>query len=284
VTEIWTVLDVLKWTQGRFAERGIPTARLDAELLLADVLGRDRVGLYTHFDQPLGADELAKYRGLIKRRLAGEPVAYLVGKKEFRSLELVVDARVLVPRPETEHVVDVVLELLDGKEAPRVVDVGTGSGAIALAVAKARPDARVLAVDRSPDAAAVARANAERLQLPVEVREGDLLAPVQADAPFDVIVSNPPYIPTAELSSLPREVLQEPKLALDGGPDGLTVIRPLVEAAKPLLTAAGSVVLEVGAGQAPTVADLMLSLGFTNAQTRRDLAQIERVVYASLPK
>src|SRR4051794_32317634 len=169
MTETWTILRVLNWTQGRFAERRIATPRLDAEVLLAHVLGKDRVGLYTHFDQPLKADELTQYRELIKRRLGGEPVAYLVGKREFRSLELEVDARVLVPRPETETVIDVALELLGEAETPRIVDVGTGSGAIALALAKAKPQATVHAVDRSPDAAAVARKNAERLALPVEV-------------------------------------------------------------------------------------------------------------------
>jgi len=282
MNDIWTVLGVLKWTQGRFAERGIATARLDAELLLAHVLGSDRVGLYTHFDQPLGADELRRYRELIKRRLAGEPVAYLVGKKEFRSLDLAVDARVLVPRPETEHVVEVVLELLEGRASPRVVDVGTGSGAIALAVQHARPDARVFAVDRSPDAAAVARANATRLGLAVDVREGSLLAPVLADAPFDVIASNPPYIPTADLPSLPAEVRKEPMLALDGGPDGLAVIRPLATAAKDLLTPNGALVLEVGAGQSPQVISLLTDLGYASPSTRGDLAHIDRVVYATL--
>jgi release factor glutamine methyltransferase len=280
VNEIWTVLKVLKWTQGRFAERGIATARLDAELLLAHVLGKDRVGLYTHFDQPLAADELTGYRELIKRRLSGEPVAYLVGKKEFRSMELAVDARVLVPRPETEHVVEVVLELLEGREAPRVVDVGTGSGAIALAVQKARPDAQVLATDRSPDAAAVARANAEKLELTVEIREGSLLEPVRADGPFDVVASNPPYIPSAQVPSLPAEVLKEPMLALDGGPDGLTVIRPLLQQTKELLKEGGAVVLEVADGQAPQVVALLTELGFAEPQTRKDLAGHDRVVYA----
>lgn len=283
MNEIWTVLKVLKWTQGRFSERGIATARLDAELLLAHVLGKDRVGLYTHFDQPLAPDELSRYRELIKRRLSGEPVAYLVGKKEFRSLELTVDARVLVPRPETEHVVEVVLELLEGRETPRVVDVGTGSGAIALAVQKARPDAQVLATDRSPGAATVARANAEKLKLAVEIREGSLLEPVRGDGPFDVVASNPPYIPSAQVPSLPAEVLQEPMLALDGGPDGLTVIRPLLQQAKELLKEGGAVVLEVADGQAPQVVALLTEMGFAEPQTRKDLAGHDRVVYATVP-
>jgi release factor glutamine methyltransferase len=282
-SEIWTILKVLGWTQGRFADRGVAAPRLDAELLLAEVLKLDRVGLYTHFDQPLSADELTAYRELIKRRLAGEPVAYLLGRREFRSLELRVDARVLVPRPETEFAVEEALALLpEAREGarPRVVDVGTGSGAIALAIKSARPDVEVLAVDRSTGAAEVARANAERLSLPIEVLVGDLLAPVAARGPFDVVVSNPPYIPSGELPQLPAEVRREPHDALDGGPDGLDVIRRLVAAARPLLAPSGALVLEVGAGQAPRVAELLSRAGYATPSVTHDLANIERVVAA----
>jgi release factor glutamine methyltransferase len=281
--EIWTILKVLQWTQGRFSERGLPTARLDAELLLAEVLGRDRVGLYTHFDQPLAADELQRYRELIKRRLAGEPVAYLVGRREFRSLELRVDERVLVPRPETEFAVEAALALLPEAregEHPRVVDVGTGSGAIALAIKSARPDVEVLAIDRSPGAAEVARANAERLALAVEILVGDLLAPASSRAPFDVIVSNPPYIPSGDLPQLAPEVLREPHDALDGGPDGLAVLRRLITDARPLLRESGALVLEVGAGQARHVADLLKRAGYATPTVTRDLAAIDRIVSA----
>jgi release factor glutamine methyltransferase len=279
VAEIWTILRVLQWTQGRFTERGLATPRLDAEVLLAEVLGRDRVGLYTHFDQPLAPDELAAYRELIKRRLAGEPVAYLVGRREFRSLELRVDARVLVPRPETETLVDVALARLP--DGGRALDVGTGSGAIALALKAARPSAEVVAVDRSAAAAEVARKNAERLGLAVDVRVGDLLAPAQG-APFDVIASNPPYIATADLPSLPEEVRREPREALDGGADGLAIIRRLIAEAPPLLAPSGTLAMEVGAGQAPAVARLFAdAAGWAPAELTRDLAGIERVVAAA---
>jgi release factor glutamine methyltransferase len=278
--EVWTILRVLGWTQGRFAERGLPTPRLDAELLLASVLGCDRVALYTHFDQPLQADELTRFRALIRRRLAGEPVAYLLGTKEFRSLELTVDRRVLVPRPETETVVEVALALLEAVAAPRIVDVGTGSGAIALAVKRARPDAAVLAVDASPEAAEVARANAERLGLAVEVVVGDLLEPVCARAPFALVASNPPYIPTGEIAALPPEVRAEPHAALDGGPDGLAVIRRVVVAAEPLLVPGGALVLEVGDGQAPSVSALLTAAGYLAPEVTRDLTGVERVVSA----
>jgi release factor glutamine methyltransferase len=278
---VWTILSVLQWTEKRFGERGLGSPRLDAQLLLADVLQKDRVYLYTHFDQPLGPDELARYRGLIQRRLGGEPVAYLVGKREFRSLELAVDARVLVPRPDTEATVDAALAHLPADATGRVVDIGTGSGAIALALKKERPALEVLAVDRSPDAAAVARANAEKLGLAVEVLEGDLFAPVAARAPFALIVSNPPYIPTADIAALAAEVRKEPMAALDGGPDGLAVIRRLIADAPPLLTNGGALVLEVGAGQATAVTELFATDGrYDPATATKDLAGIPRAVSA----
>ncbi|HEY7956580.1 MAG TPA: peptide chain release factor N(5)-glutamine methyltransferase, partial [Polyangia bacterium] len=227
------------------------------------------------------AAELARFRELIKRRLAGEPVAYLVGKKEFRSLELMVDARVLVPRPETETLVEVALEL--APDLAKLVDIGTGSGAIALALKAARPDATVLAVDRSPDAAEVARANAERLGLAVEVRTGDLLAPVLADAPFDLIVSNPPYLLSSELPSLPIEVRHEPALALDGGEDGLAILRRLAEGALALLQSGGALVVEVADGQAQKVVELFSRAGYVSIETRRDLLGHERVVWGKKP-
>jgi release factor glutamine methyltransferase len=277
---LWTILRVLEWTEKRFAERGLGTPRLDAQLLLAHVLQHDRVYLYTHFDQPLAPDELAAYRALIQRRLAGEPVAYLVGKKEFRSLELAVDARVLVPRPDTETLVEAVLALLPAGGG-RVVDVGTGSGAIALALKKARPELELFAVDRSPDAVAVARANAERLGLTVAVLDGDLLAPVAAQAPLLAIVSNPPYIPTADLETLAAEVRKEPRAALDGGADGLDIIRRLIAESPPLLADGGALALEVGAGQSPSVVALFAADGrYAPAAVTKDLAGIERVVTA----
>ena len=281
--EAWTILKVLKWTQGRFSERGIETPRLDAEVLLAHVLKYDRVALYTHFDQPLQADELTRYRELIKRRLQSEPVAYLVGKKEFRSLELHVDARVLVPRPETETLVELALTLLADGPSHRIVDVATGSGAIALALKSARPASTIFATDLSPDAAEVARANATRLSLPVDIRVGDLLAPVAAEAPFDLITANLPYIPTGDLPSLPPDVRREPRLALDGGPDGLSQVRRLITMAFPLLAPGGSLLLELAADQPPAVAPLLTSAGFLSPTTTKDLAGHPRILSAQKP-
>lgn len=278
---MWTILRVLTWTEQRFLERGLGTPRLDAQVLLAHVLQKDRVFLYTHFDQPLAPPELAAYRALIQRRLAGEPVAYLVGEKEFRSLELKVDARVLIPRPDTETLVDVALALAgdDG----RVVDIGTGSGAIALALKHERPALDVLAVDRSADAAAVARQNAEKLGLAIEVVEGDLLAPVADRGPFALIVSNPPYIPSADIAALAVEVRKEPLAALDGGRDGLDVVRRLIADAPSLLAPGGALALEIGAGQSTAVAALFAADGrYAAAEITKDLGGIERVVAARL--
>jgi release factor glutamine methyltransferase len=279
--ELWTIMKVLGWTQGRFAERGLGTPRLDAELLLAHLLKVERIRLYTHFDQPLKPEELAAFRELIKRRLAGEPVAYLVGKREFRSLELSVDPRVLIPRPDTETLVEAALELLPAHGAARVVDVGTGSGAIAIAIAVARPEVEVEAVDRSLEAAEVARANAARLAPRVRVHIGDLLAGISGS--IDLVVSNPPYIPTSSIGTLQAEVQREPRLALDGGADGLDVVRRLVRESAACLRAGGALALEIGAGQADATAQLLTEAGFTAIRKHPDLAGIERVVSGRRP-
>jgi len=280
------VFDVVKWTTARFAERGLGTPRLDAELLVAHVLSLPRVQIYVQFERVLSPEELAALRDLIKRRQAGESVAYLTGRKEFWKLELAVDARVLVPRPDTETLVEEAIARLAAPVegvAPRIADVGTGSGALALTLAKLRADAAVFASDFSAPALEVARANAERLGAAVTFVEGDLGAPLAAHAPFTLIVANLPYIPSGEMASLPADVRSEPALALDGGADGLDLVRRLVADAPALLAPGGVLALEIGAGQAEATRALLRDVGFADVQTRKDLAGIERVVSGVRP-
>jgi release factor glutamine methyltransferase len=229
--------------------------------------------LYTGYDRPLDESERARYRELVRRRLEGEPVAYLSGEQEFWSLVLKVDPRVLIPRRETEHVVEQVLGVFAGGT---LVDVGTGSGAIALAMKKERPEARVLATEASADALAVARGNAARLGLEIEFLEGDLLAPVSE--PVDVIASNPPYVRSAEIPSLQREVQREPHAALDGGKDGLVVIGRLIAAARQKLRPGGWLVMEIGSDQGTSVRELLD--GFAEVRMVQDLAKLDRVAVA----
>jgi release factor glutamine methyltransferase len=280
----WTILGVLNWTVGRFAERGLATPRLDAEVLLAHVLGLDRVGLYTRFDQPLERAELEAFRELIRRRTRGEPCAYLTGRKEFWSLSFAVDARVLVPRPETELLVEAALALTTGAPAGVLADLGTGSGAIACALKHERPDWRVLATDVSPDALAVASANVAALGLAVELLEGDLIAPLLPYAPLDLLVSNPPYIGAAELATLGPEVREhEPRRALSPGADGLAILKRLVAAAPPLLRPGAALALEIGSGQGAAVRDLLAAAGFVAITVRPDYAGHDRVAWGRRP-
>jgi release factor glutamine methyltransferase len=281
----WTVLDVVRWTTARFAERGLGTPRLDAELLVAHVLALPRVQLYVQFERVLTPEELSALRDLIKRRQAGESIAYLTGRKEFWKFELAVDARVLVPRPDTETLVEEALARLGEPDGPaaRIADVGTGSGALAITLAKVRAEAAVFASDVSPAALEVARANAARLGANVTFVEGDLAAPLAAHAPFTLIVANLPYIPSGDLPSLPADVRSEPALALDGGADGLDLVRRLVSDAPSLLAAGGVLALEIGAGQAEPTRALLQAAGFTDVQARKDLAGIERVVSGVKP-
>jgi release factor glutamine methyltransferase len=276
---VWAVLDVLRWTTAHFEKHGLASARLDAELLAAHAFGMSRVELYAHFDRPLTAAELAAYRDLVSRRLAGEPVAYLLGHKEFWSLDLLVDLRVLIPRPDSETLLEEALDRFANPGAAlRIADVGTGSGALALALAKERPQAQVSATDISPDALAVARANAERLGLAVTFLLGDLDQPLVPAGRFDLIVANLPYIPSADIDGLSADVRSEPRLALDGGGDGLVLVRRLVEAAPKLLHPGGGLALEVGVGQAGVVGELLREAGLGDVRSRRDLAGIDRVV------
>ena len=268
-----SVRDALDGAITAIGASGSPTARLDAELLLAHALGVDRTTLFLDPAREVTGPAVRAYQDLVRRRsVEHEPVAYLLGSKGFRHIDLAVDRRVLVPRPETELLVEVGLEL---PARARVVDVGTGSGAVALALKHERPDLAVLGSDVSTDALAVARANRDRLGLDVELVKADLLDGV--DGPLDAVLSNPPYVREDERATLPPDVARhEPAGALFAGADGLDVIRRLIPQAA--ATGAALVALEVGAGQAPAVGELLRGAGFADVEARADLAGIERVV------
>jgi release factor glutamine methyltransferase len=253
----------------RLARAGCDTPRLDAELLLAEALGCDRAALYMRASDAVGGGGLERYKALVARREAREPVAYILGRRPFRRIVLEVDRRVLIPRPETELLVDVGVGLPPGA---LVADVGTGSGAVALALKDERPDLSVLGIDISEEAVSVARVNADRLGLDVSFVCGDLLP---SDGQFDAVLANLPYVETGA-SLAPEISLYEPAGALFAGDDGLDAVRrlaPIAGAERVALLA-----LEIGAGQADAVASLMADAGFGAIECRRDLAGIERVV------
>ena len=281
----WTVGRLLTWTADFLKRRGFESPRLDAEVMLAHVLDWPRVQLYTHFPDEVADSPRGRFRELVRRRAEGSPVAYLVGRKEFYSLTFEVTPAVLIPRPDSEFVVAEFLQATEGAESIRAVDVGTGSGCLAIASAARRPGARFVAIEISPEALAVARRNAERLGVidRIDFREGNLLAPVADEGPFDAVVSNPPYIPTSEIPRLEPGVRDfEPHLALDGGPDGLDIVRRLIDQSIPLLKPGGHLILEIGTAQeAPVRAIISDRTEFRLAPTVRDLAQHPRVIHAT---
>ncbi|MDJ0865223.1 MAG: peptide chain release factor N(5)-glutamine methyltransferase [Myxococcota bacterium] len=286
MTETWTVLRLLRWTTQHFQERGIETARLDAECLLAHALGCERLKLYVDFEKPVEEAERARFRELVRRR-AGErvPVALLLGTREFWSQPLRVTSDVLVPRPETETLVEAALDLLPDPEGEvRVHDLGTGSGAVALAIARERPKAHVVASDVSEAALAVARENAAALGLAdrVHFAAGPLFEPV-AGEDFDLVVSNPPYVAERDADTLPPELAHEPRSALFAGPDGLDVLRPLVQQVGARLRPGGAVALEMDPRQTPIVAAWLEAAGLVDLDTRRDVARSPRVLTARNP-
>jgi release factor glutamine methyltransferase len=265
-----TVRSALAAASDALAAAGCDTPRLDTELLLGEALGVDRAALVLDGGRSLDGEAAARFGALLERRARREPVAYILGRRAFRRIELEVDPHVLIPRPETELLVEVALELPRGA---RAIDVGTGSGAVALALADERPNLDVTGSDVSEAALAVARANGERLGLDVAWRCADLLA--GAGDPFDAVLANLPYVADGELDGLVPEIVYfEPRAALSGGSDGLVVLRRLVAQ----LDGVPFVALEVGAGQAPAVRELLVGVGFGDTETRHDLAGIERVV------
>jgi len=277
------LVDILTRTETWLRQRGIGSPRLEAELLLCKVLGMERLQLYLAHDRPMTEAELDALRPLVARRGDREPLAWILGNQPFHAIDLRIAPGVLVPRPDTETLVEAALEWIT-EDRPYVADVGCGSGAVGLSIATARPYTRVYATDLAPAALETTRANVAALDLPtrVAVLRGDLLEPIPTHRPIDWVVSNPPYIPSDDIAGLQREVSHhEPRLALDGGPDGLEIYRRLIPAAA--ARARGGVLLEVGIHQAARVADLLRRAGLVDLKTWDDLNGITRVVGARNP-
>ena len=282
----WTIDRVLAWAADDFASRQIDSARLDAELLLGHALGVDRIRLIIDRARPLAPDELATYRELIKRRRAGEPVAYIRGTREFYGLPFVVDRRALVPRPDTETLVEVALHrTLPRSLHGRALDLCTGSGCVAIAFAHQRPTWEIVGVDIDDASVELARENALRLGAVPEARfvTGDLFDPVAKADRFDLITANPPYIPTADYESLDPTIRDyEPRHALDGGADGLDLVRRIIRAAPAHLEPGGWLALEIGCDHGAQVRALLGEAGLTSVRVDRDCAGLDRVASARL--
>lgn len=280
----WTVGRLLSWTTGWLGERGSESPRLDAEILLAHVRGCQRILLYTAYAEVVPDEERARFRDLVRRRGQGEPVAYLVGSREFFSLPLMVSSAVLVPRPETEGLVVRVLDLCRHAGGARIIDVGTGSGAIAVTLAKHLPEARITATDISAEALAVARGNAalHGLAERITFHQADLLEDSAVAGPWDVVVANLPYVKEVEFAGLPRDVRDhEPRLALVGGQLGIEVLQRLAARAGERLAPGGWLILEAGPAIAAAVEGLLAGLPeFEPEPTIPDLAGLPRVFQA----
>jgi release factor glutamine methyltransferase len=278
----WTVGALLDWTAKFLAQKGSEFPRLDAEVLLAHALGCRRIDLYgLRHAEPASDDVKDRYRELVRRRTEGCPVAYLVGRKEFFSLELEVSPAVLIPRPDSELVVIECLALAKPISAPRVLDLGTGSGNLAVALAKQHAGLRVTAVDVSPEALAVAGRNAEKHGVAERIAflEGDLFGPLAADAVFDFVVSNPPYIPRGDIATLAPGVRDyEPHGALDGGPDGYAVLERIAEGAPKYLAPGGQLIVEIGSPQEAEARRRLEKAGYAVAPTVHDHSGHPRVL------
>lgn len=288
--ERWTVRRILEWTTAFFTRKSVDAPRLSAELLLSHVLSQPRIRLYTDYERPLSEAELTAYRDLVKRAGEQEPIAYLTGKAYFFSLEFDVTRDVLIPRPDTETLVENVLQtarMETGKESPRVLDLCTGSGCIACAIAKQLKTAEVLAVDISPAAVAVARRNADKLGLAdrVIIEQGDLYEPLSRvvdPRPFDLIVANPPYIASNDIPNLDRSVRDyEPVSALDGGPDGFDLHRRILDQADDRLVPGGRIYLEIAYDQGERALAMMSGYdALEGAIILKDYGGNDRVVTA----
>jgi len=274
-----TVLEVIQAATKYLEERHVPDARLNAEHLVGHGLGKQRLELYLEFDRPLNDQERSPIRELIKKRAAREPLQHLLGTVEFFRRTFRSDSRALIPRPETEQLAELIIERLRSNPPTSVADIGTGTGILAITLAAEFPQSRVIGTDLSPDAIALARENATALETNnVEFVECDLLP---EPGSFDLIISNPPYIPTGQIEHLQEEVRFDPPLALDGGADGLDIIRRLVQRSATSLAPGGLLALEIGHDQTPAVHDLLAAENYRDIAGVEDYQGRERFVFAS---
>ncbi len=286
--ELWTVSSALSWTEGYLSRKGDEQARSSARWLLSAATNMPRMELFTHFDEPLTKDELARLRGMIQRRVAGEPIQYITGRAPFRTIEVQVGEGVLIPRPETEVLVGEALAYIPKDEERLVLDLCCGSGCIACAVATERPLASVIATDISPVAVQTTQSNVDTLGLSdrVQVFEGDLVSAVPEDyyGFVDVLITNPPYVPSALVDALPQEVGEfEPRLALDGGADGLDVFRAILAACERVLAPGGVLAAELHETCLDEAKSLAQAAGFEDIRIVKDLAGKPRVLVGNLP-
>lgn len=280
---VWTILKILQWTQQYFQSKGVENPRLDAEVLLCAVLDKSRIQLYTNFDEPLEEQELKQYRGYVARRAAREPVAYILGHKGFLQYDFKVTKDTLIPRPETELLVEQLVSLNRDRGPVRILDLGCGSGAIIDSLLAELPEARGMGVDISPGAAAVTRENALSLRVGerLETVVSDLYEKVPREEKFQVLVSNPPYIPEGDLAGLQAEVHREPRRALDGGRDGLDFYRRILRDLWSYLDPEGMAAFEIGQGQGEDVARLCREAGLDCVKVRKDYGDMDRMVFAA---
>jgi release factor glutamine methyltransferase len=280
------IKELLNRSDQFLAERGIESSRLDVEVLMADLLDMERINLYVKYDYPLKNNEIDKYREMIKKRAQRTPVAYITEKKEFMSLEFKVTEGVLIPRPDTENLVEAVIEHCSQNEIknPQIIDVGTGSGAIAVSLAHYIEDAKVVGVDISPSALKIARHNMEKHKLSerMSILKSDLLTEFikREIKGIDIIVSNPPYIAKAEMDELSPEVKKEPKTALEAGEDGLDYYRSLIPQSEKIIKNGGKIFLEIGYQQAEAVKNLF-GANWTEIEVKKDYSENDRIVSAT---
>lgn len=281
----WTIIKILDWTKQYFADKGLENPRLDAEVLLCAVLQCQRIKLYVDFERPLDSEELATYKNYVQRRAQHEPLAYILGHREFMRNDFKVTPATLVPRPETELLVESITKAVPffkPEGEVKILDIGTGSGAIIVSLLDYLPNAKGVGIDISVDALVVAKENAENIG--VKERCGfvrsDIFSRIPLEKKFDIIVSNPPYIPAADIATLAKDVQKEPRGALDGGADGLDFYRRIVTEAMEHMEEEGLLAFEVGIHQSEFVAQMCREKGFVATAVRKDYAGIGRMVFA----